>query len=499
MLSPETQEKLLSLLAEIVRCESTLESARVDLANVQDFEPFTCFSSLDRFSQGFLTCADVLKFLRSKGVTLTEKDGFLLAKALDSNGDGKVTYHDFLRFVLPSSKVYLSTLAVQRKARREGLHGEVEQRVFALFETLLAGVRDVEKGRQAVFARGDFTLLDGFRWMDELNVGYISELSIRRILARLHLETSAKLILTRFDTDCDGKLSYLEYVDLVMPMQQLYREPSSASKPSHGQRSTTPSPVRSRMTPQLSSSPKKRAHPDSSFTHLAHLLQVQCSVTHSTELAKEALSLRPDFSLTRLFRVLRKAGKWIRISDLCTMLKNLDMDLSDEELFLLVGTVEVVLAGKVDAGMIVDMVTPKQLDYARLLSTRIIGGGQGFTIDNFSEETLKSLASVFEAQLSAKKSIESEKQLCISQPDFHPSEAFSELDTDKTGKITIDQLHHTMKRYGVFATHRDLMPLFNSYDSNQDGTISYSEFVRAVTPRLAAKRTFEELSTSVGP
>jgi hypothetical protein len=206
------------------------------------------------------------------------------------------------------------------------------------------------------------------------------------------------------------------------------------------------------------------------------------------EVAKEDLALMSDFTIAKVMRAFKKSGNWVRLSEFTNGLKKLEIDLVEEDMFLLVGTMEVVLSGKLKCAQLAQMLVPKQLDYARLMSTRVLPTSVQFDLQDFAPDTWKGLSALFTAHLRARKSIEAIKQSLSSNPEFHPSEAFNELDGDRNGKITIDQLYHALKRHGVFATHKDLMGLFNIYDSNQDGTISYAEFVKAVTPRLSAKK-----------
>lgn len=488
MLSPETQDLLFGLLVCMAEWEERIESGRTVLVGLEDFEPYSSFTALDRFAQGYLTSADLQAFLRTKGLEITEKAAFHLGKTLDTNGDGKVTYHDFLRFILPTSKVYLSTIAVSRRPKREGLYGLVEKQLFSLFSLQLEANRAVERLRSALWSCSDFSLLDGFRCLDELEAGSISELALRRVLEKAGHATGSKAIIARFDNDNDGKIGYLDYVELVTPSQPLYREvSSSAMKQSQGL-SRTPSPTRPRTLPN-STSPKKKFRPsDRSFELIAELFKLQCDLAREVEKTKEELTLKADFTLARLFRCLRKTGKWVPLDAFMTVLRTLGLEISEEDLYLLVGTVEVVLEGKLSAKDIADMMIPKQIDYARLLTTRICDQSQRFSINDFSAETKDSLYMVFFQALESRKTIETCKQRLIGYADFRPSEAFGELDSARSGKITIDQLHGALKRFGVFAASRDVMGLFWSYDANQDGSISYAEFVKAVTPRLSLPR-----------
>ena len=40
----------------------------------------------------------------------------------------------------------------------------------------------------------------------------------------------------------------------------------------------------------------------------------------------------------------------------------------------------------------------------------------------------------------------------------------------------------TLEDHGVFSTNKDIDGLINEFDKNKDGRISYSEFLRTITP-----------------
>ena len=58
-----------------------------------------------------------------------------------------------------------------------------------------------------------------------------------------------------------------------------------------------------------------------------------------------------------------------------------------------------------------------------------------------------------------------------------------ELDTDKNGFITHEDFRVSLERQGVFYSEKDIALLVRRYDRDQDGKVSYSEFVREVTPK----------------
>jgi calmodulin len=59
-------------------------------------------------------------------------------------------------------------------------------------------------------------------------------------------------------------------------------------------------------------------------------------------------------------------------------------------------------------------------------------------------------------------------------------EAFSIVDSNKDGKITIDELSVSMKNLGHNPTQDELQGIFNLIDADHNGTIDFSEFLTLV-------------------
>jgi Ca2+-binding EF-hand superfamily protein len=61
------------------------------------------------------------------------------------------------------------------------------------------------------------------------------------------------------------------------------------------------------------------------------------------------------------------------------------------------------------------------------------------------------------------------------------------LDRDENGFITMDEFRAILEDHCIFATKNDLVGLLKRYDKNQDGKVSYSEFINEMTPKSPTK------------
>ena len=67
------------------------------------------------------------------------------------------------------------------------------------------------------------------------------------------------------------------------------------------------------------------------------------------------------------------------------------------------------------------------------------------------------------------------------------NKAFSDLDLDKSGFITMNEFESMLQHHGLPVTQADLQSLMERYDKNGDGRVSYGEFVQEVTPQSPKK------------
>jgi len=63
---------------------------------------------------GVINAFDIFRYLRQKIVDVSELDAALIIAYFDSDSDGKMSYGDFLSFLLPKMNTHLREEIVQR-------------------------------------------------------------------------------------------------------------------------------------------------------------------------------------------------------------------------------------------------------------------------------------------------------------------------------------------------------------------------------------------------
>jgi Ca2+-binding EF-hand superfamily protein len=71
---------------------------------------------------------------------------------------------------------------------------------------------------------------------------------------------------------------------------------------------------------------------------------------------------------------------------------------------------------------------------------------------------------------------------------FSISAAFTTIDINENSFITSDELKAFLEEYEYFATQREIQLIFDKFDRDRDGKISYNEFFQELTPKAASEK-----------
>jgi len=219
---------------------------------------------------------------------------------------------------------------------------------------------------------------------------------------------------------------------------------------------------------------------------LIDVLKQFIQIEKELEVAKQDLSLRPDFNLLDFFRTFDIDGRGsISSGELAEGMKRYGIFANKEELYLLLRRFDKDNDGKLKFSDFTEAFTCKQQEYANLLNNRTpINADLSLDIDQaFSEETKKSISRVLRMHLDNEGTTESLRQRLSRRFNFNVHEAFSYLDINDDGVISADELGDILDRNDFYATQRELRLLMDRLDGNRDGRITYSEFVQEMTPK----------------
>ena len=99
MLSEETESKIIKILKTIADGENTIEINRKLLSDNSDFDSFQIFTNMAPKGKEFITPADIVEYFNNKKIFISYTEAKLLVLFYDQNYDGKLSYSEFVPLV----------------------------------------------------------------------------------------------------------------------------------------------------------------------------------------------------------------------------------------------------------------------------------------------------------------------------------------------------------------------------------------------------------------
>ena len=128
---------------------------------------------------------------------------------------------------------------------------------------------------------------------------------------------------------------------------------------------------------------------------------------------------------------------------------------------------------------------PREPEYANMLNTR--GGFYGTESDvgKFFEGSTRDMLKAFiRSFVECEVSIELVRQRICNKLGIKPDTAFNALDKDTKGYIQMEDIRNFLKSINMYPSEKNLQLLYQRWDKNEDGVISYEEFISAIQPFL---------------
>lgn len=91
------------IMAEIIEKEIELQrredSYKRDLELRYDYSNFAIFRAIDRYNDGFIDTYNLGNFLKNAGHYASERDIISIIRRIDTDGDAKLSYSEFMEFI----------------------------------------------------------------------------------------------------------------------------------------------------------------------------------------------------------------------------------------------------------------------------------------------------------------------------------------------------------------------------------------------------------------
>jgi Ca2+-binding EF-hand superfamily protein len=438
--------RLARTLQHQAQAERKIDVIRQLLIQEPGFNSYQLFRALAN-GKDFISATDLTVFLHENNFVITKPDAMQLLARYSQQSN--ISYQDFfVNLELPDINIHdrglgspIKTAAVSQKVLlAHKMKTEVEtNRNSTVLKELLAE----ELGSNFYSA---------FRSADSNRSGYLTIADIARILTKFSISlTEAELdcLVRKYDTNRDGRISYLEFLTQLMPEGRVAALRTPYSSPLRLTHSSSPVPVRSasRVTP--SKHAEEREQHDYSRQQLSFDnvrdddddRLVPFNTSHLNVSGRSPSRLNDSARSNRVHEPVRSPQRG------------------------------------------------NSLNTSRALV-------QASSTPN-SRQIVRSPEPAADITANARRQLEAEFEIMRQKLALHPSftllNAFKHLDSQNHGYISIGELKRCMGGAGYFCTPEELEMCIRLFDTNGDGKISYAEFISKMMPSEAV---YSELVSS---
>eukprot|EP00825_Cyclidium_porcatum_P034670 TRINITY_DN3643_c0_g1_i11.p1 TRINITY_DN3643_c0_g1~~TRINITY_DN3643_c0_g1_i11.p1 ORF type:complete len:379 (-),score=51.29 TRINITY_DN3643_c0_g1_i11:291-1427(-) len=220
------EEQLVKALQQMIRIDREIEEIKQKLAQKTDFNLFDAFQLFDYKQNGRITKLETQKSLNDMGIYPNDEEMYLLFKFLDNDNDLLIRYAEFVQAILPKDTLYAKILKdriSQFDQNDQGIYNfEFDTRYTfkQLLIKMIDGVVEADRLRSRLNQRPMFTLTDAFSAIDSLDQGFVTQYEFKQILNEYGIfvqKQELQQLMSRFDKDQDGKVSYKEFIQEMTP------------------------------------------------------------------------------------------------------------------------------------------------------------------------------------------------------------------------------------------------------------------------------------------
>lgn len=533
MSSPSTKLLLSRVLLTLAENERRLEVLRIVLAQIPSFDPYSLFQAIALPGRESLAAVDLGRFMRESGVR--DEDLRRFVKAVDSDGDELVTFPDFLAVLLPRTEAILRRNILNRPSRytRE-LTLDAHLASLRLLEACILSLRSIEADQYALIHHPEFNLMDTFRFIDLANATYATSTDFQVFFSSLGIadpELNIEALVRVLDADNDGRVSYLEFLDGVLPRDIQYRSaatgigeymtptksrPRPVSSSTLGKRAKSPlsHSGENRLVRSKTASPGKQSKRplrlkrkatgrnlskvfeepptirrtlfprNAELPELAEVLLKVLELDKAVEDQRETLALRLDFTLPALFSTLDTTGQgYIPLSKLHFRLQEYQLNLSNDHFSLLAKSLDRDKDEKVQISDIAAVIVPKARQYRTVLSERDEFSRKKMTTGQFSLETSHLIRQILLSTVENEVKMEELRQAIVHRDLFSLFQAAQVLDLRSKGFVTAADFRRYLQGHGKCVTEGELSSILHRFDGDQDGRVSYADLMAELTPK----------------
>ena len=223
------------------------EKMKFNLSRRKDFSASSCFNIIDDLGCGYLSPQNLERFLQRYNIM---ESGYINAimRRLDRDGDGRISYTEFIQIITPASKVYgteenftsvfspipssqqtpLKTSTKNKPSDKKNKNRKTSTGKYAEFlmqQIMLE--KELEEKRKMLALRLDFSIGKLFGLIDIEEQGYLSIKDFDESLRKMGIMpelNQCHLLFRQYDRDNDNYLTFDDFFDIFNPRSREYSD-----------------------------------------------------------------------------------------------------------------------------------------------------------------------------------------------------------------------------------------------------------------------------------
>ena len=209
MLSREIQSKIADIFISLAETERDVEITRQVLTENKDYNSYQIFCYLDSDKKNYVEELDIINYLKSKNIFLTEVESKLIILYYDKNLDNNLNYEEFINLI--ESK---SSLKKEKNEANGPLTFSIDYALTKLLEKEIIHARKILSLLADVRGFSDFDIHNIFHFIKNTNNNYIVPQNIIYFLNKNYatfIDQDIDLIFRRIDFNKDNVIDLCEF------------------------------------------------------------------------------------------------------------------------------------------------------------------------------------------------------------------------------------------------------------------------------------------------
>ena len=209
MLSREIQSKLSDIFISLAEAERDVEITRQVITENKDYNSYQIFCYLDSDKKNFVEELDIINYLKSKNIFVTEIEAKFVILFYDKNLDTNLNYEEFLNMI--ESKL---SIKKEQKDLTGPLSFSIDYALTKLLEKEIIHAREILKLLADVRGFSDFDIHTIFHYIKNNNMNCIISQNINKFLNKNYasfIDQDIDLIFKRLDFNKDNVIDLCEF------------------------------------------------------------------------------------------------------------------------------------------------------------------------------------------------------------------------------------------------------------------------------------------------